>query len=87
MKFPNPVRAAVAQSGIQIDMGWTTEGSDFESRFVQEYSLLHFVQTGSGTHSASYQMSTGGPFPGVKLGLFIATPVTTSNPVTSLSVS
>jgi hypothetical protein len=29
-------------------------------------SLLHSVQTSSGAHAASYTMSTGGSFPGVK---------------------
>jgi hypothetical protein len=47
-------------------MGWTTEGSEFESRWGQEFSLLHVVQTGSGAHPASYPMGTGGSFPGVK---------------------
>jgi hypothetical protein len=36
-----------------------TEGSEFES-------LFHVVQTGSGTHPASYPMSTGGSFLGDK---------------------
>jgi hypothetical protein len=43
-----------------------TEGSEFESRYGQECSLLHVSQTGSGTHPASYQMGTGGSFPGGK---------------------
>jgi hypothetical protein len=30
------------------------------------FSLLHRVQTGSGAHTASYPMGTGGTFPGVK---------------------
>ncbi|PNF41012.1 hypothetical protein B7P43_G08849 [Cryptotermes secundus] len=29
-------------------MGWTTEGSEFESQQGQEFSVLHIVQTGSG---------------------------------------
>jgi hypothetical protein len=33
---------------------------------VQDFSLLHSVQTGSGAHPASYQMGTGGSFPGGK---------------------
>jgi hypothetical protein len=47
-------------------MGWTTKGSEFESRWAQEFSLLHVVQIGSGTHPVSYPMGTGGLFPGVK---------------------
>jgi hypothetical protein len=38
----------------------------FESRYGQEFSLLHVVQTDSGAHPASYSMSTGGSFPGRK---------------------
>jgi len=30
------------------------------------FSLPHHVQTGSGTHPASYPMGTGGSFPGDK---------------------
>jgi hypothetical protein len=32
-----------------------------------EFSLLHEVQTGSGAHSASHLMGTGGSFPGGKV--------------------
>jgi hypothetical protein len=39
---------------------WTTEGSDFETRQGQEFSLLYVVQTGSGVHPTSYPMDTGG---------------------------
>jgi hypothetical protein len=47
-------------------MGSTTKGSEFESRWGQEFSLLHVVQTGSGVHPASYPMGAGGSFPEVK---------------------
>jgi hypothetical protein len=33
-----------------------------ESRYGQEFSLLHVVQTGSGAHP-NYPMGTGGSFP------------------------
>jgi hypothetical protein len=33
---------------------------------VQEFPLLHDVQTGSGAYTASYPMGTGGSFPGGK---------------------
>jgi hypothetical protein len=46
--------------------GWTTEGSEFESRYGQEFFLLHVVQTGSGVRPTSYPMGTGGSFPGAK---------------------
>jgi hypothetical protein len=53
-------------SEIGITTGWTTEGSEFESRQGQEFSLLHVVQTGSEVHTASYPMGTGALFPGEK---------------------
>jgi hypothetical protein len=42
------------------------EGSEFESRYGQEFSLLHVAQTGSGVHPNYYPMGTGASFPGVK---------------------
>jgi hypothetical protein len=51
---------------ITTTYGWTTEGSEFDSRLSQEFSLLHVVRTGSGAHPASYPMGTGGSFPGGK---------------------
>jgi hypothetical protein len=38
--------------------GWKTVGSEFASRWSQEFSLIHIVQTGSGAHPASYPMRT-----------------------------
>jgi hypothetical protein len=32
----------------------------------QEFSLFHFINTGSRAHPASYPMGIGGSFPGVK---------------------
>jgi hypothetical protein len=43
-----------------------TEGSEFESRWGQEFSLLQIVQTGSEVHPTSYTMGTGGSFTGGK---------------------
>jgi hypothetical protein len=40
-----------------LAMGWMTEGSEFESWYGQEFSLLHFIHTGA--HLASYPMGTG----------------------------
>jgi hypothetical protein len=60
--------AEVAQSVQRLAKGWTTKGSGFESRWGQEFSLLHVVQTGSGAHPASYPTGTGGSFPGSKAG-------------------
>jgi hypothetical protein len=33
---------------------------------VQDFSLLHYVQTDSGAHPPSYPMGSGGNFPGVR---------------------
>jgi hypothetical protein len=41
-------------------------GRSSNCRSVQDFSLLHVVQTGSGAHLASYPMSTWGSFPGGK---------------------
>jgi hypothetical protein len=43
-----------------------TEESEFESRYSQEYSLLHVVQTGSLVHPTFFPIGTGSSFPGVK---------------------
>jgi hypothetical protein len=47
-------------------MGWTIEGSEYESRWGQEFSLLHLIQIGPRVHPASYPMSNGGFSPGGK---------------------
>jgi hypothetical protein len=39
--------------------GLEADGSEFESRYGLEFSLLHVVQTGSGIHPTSYPMGTG----------------------------
>jgi hypothetical protein len=49
-----------------VQLGWTAEGSQFESREGLECSLLHIVQTGSGAHPTSYPLGTRGSFPGSK---------------------
>jgi hypothetical protein len=46
--------AGIAHSEKRLVTGWTTEGSEFESRQGQEFSLLHVVQTGFGAHPGSY---------------------------------
>jgi hypothetical protein len=47
-------------------VGWTT-AVRFPSGEVGTSSLLHRVQTGSGAHSVSYPMDTGGSFIGGKV--------------------
>jgi hypothetical protein len=46
--------------------GLTIDGSEFESRWGQEFLLLHVVQSGSGAQQASYPMGNGGSLPGGK---------------------
>jgi hypothetical protein len=55
--------AGIAQSVQWLATGWTAEGSEFESRWGQHFSLFHIGQTGSGAHPASYIMGTRGSFP------------------------
>jgi hypothetical protein len=45
-------RTTIAQSAERLATGWTTKGWEFKSRYGQEFSLLHIVQTGSGDHPA-----------------------------------
>jgi hypothetical protein len=51
------------EPGQRLAVGWTTEGSEFEYWWDQEFALLHDVQTGSEVHPTSYPMGTGGLFP------------------------
>jgi hypothetical protein len=51
-----------AQSAQRLATGWTSRGSELESRWGQEFSLLHSVQIGSWANPASYPMGTGGSF-------------------------
>jgi hypothetical protein len=59
-------RTGIMQLVWRLTTGWTAEGSGFQSRYGQEFSLLHVVQTGPGVHPASYPMGTGDSFPGAK---------------------
>jgi hypothetical protein len=48
-------------------MGWTIGIRGFDSRQgAGNFSVLHFVQTGSGAHPAFYPMGTGALSPEVK---------------------
>jgi hypothetical protein len=51
---------------LWLARGWTTERLEFESRYIQEFSLLHVVQTGSGAEPASYSVGNWGSFSGGK---------------------
>jgi hypothetical protein len=59
-------KVKIVPSVKRLATSWTTEASEFESRYGQEFSLLHVVQTGSGVHPTSYPMGTGGSSPGGK---------------------
>jgi hypothetical protein len=60
--FPSYIAAGKAQSVQKLTAGWTAEVFEFKSRYRQDSSPLHVVQTGSKAHPASYLMSTGGPY-------------------------
>jgi hypothetical protein len=57
----------ISQSVQSLTTGWTTERLKFESRYGQEFSLLHVVQTCSGDNPACYPMGTWSSFPGGKV--------------------
>jgi hypothetical protein len=52
--------------GIATSYWLDSEGSEFESRWDEEFLLFHVVQTGSGAHPTSYPVGTGGSFHGGK---------------------
>jgi hypothetical protein len=60
------------KKGVEIEskrnkkFGTISARPEFDSRQGQDFSLLHSVQTGSGAHTASCTMGTGGSFPGGK---------------------
>jgi hypothetical protein len=49
-----------------LHYGLDDQGVGFRVPVGQEFSLFHVVETGSGPHLTSYQMGTGGSFPGGK---------------------
>jgi hypothetical protein len=51
---------------VDIATGYELDGQRVRVRVPVEtgISLVHFIQTGSETHTASYTMGTGGPFQG-----------------------
>jgi hypothetical protein len=54
--------AGIAQLVQRMTTGCRTEGSEFESRYGEDFYSLHFVQACSSAHKTSYTMGTGGPF-------------------------
>jgi hypothetical protein len=66
LPFPFMWRDVSQDSAVGIATSWTTEGSEWQSRWGQEFLFLHLVQTCSGVHSTSYPMGTGALYPGVK---------------------
>jgi hypothetical protein len=66
--YPSYVFTAFTDRAVGIATGYGLEdqGSEFESRWVQEFSLLQVVQTDSGANVTSYPMGTRGSFPGGK---------------------
>jgi hypothetical protein len=57
------VGAEIAQS-VRLATGWTIEGSKFESRQGQEFSLFHVIKTGPGAQPFTYPKGIGGTIPG-----------------------
>jgi hypothetical protein len=53
--------------GIATGYGLDDQGVGVRVPVVQEFSLLQVIQTGSGAHTVSHPMGTGGSFPGDKV--------------------
>jgi hypothetical protein len=60
------ITTGIAQSVQRLATGWMIKGSEFTSRWGQEFLLLRVVQIGSGAHITSYPMGTGALSPKVK---------------------
>jgi hypothetical protein len=56
----------MTQSAYRLATGWTIEGSEFEFRQGQEFSLLHVVQTGYGPSQPLIQQVSECSFTGGK---------------------
>lgn len=56
------LQAEIPQPLWRLAMGRTTDGSDFEYQYGQEFYLLLVIQTGSGVHPHHIQWELGGPF-------------------------
>jgi hypothetical protein len=77
------IGAGTAQSIKRLVTDWKAEGSELESRYGLELSLLHVVQTGFEAQPASYRMDIGGSFLGGnyrvrKAWIYVSTPQTPS---------
>jgi hypothetical protein len=66
LRYTHNIRSRDSAACKVTGYGLKTDGLEFESRWVKDFSLLHVVQTGSEAHPASCPMSTGGSIPGVK---------------------
>jgi hypothetical protein len=77
LNFTYPLRCLRVPPGVlippveyhwyrEIGYGFDDRGSIPEGGNDGNLSLRHRVQTGSGTHSASYPMGTGSSYPGGK---------------------
>jgi hypothetical protein len=74
----NNIKSQHSAVGWATGYGLDDKGSEFESRWKQDLSFLHVVQTGSGAHPASYPMGTGGFFPGGKAAGTWSWPITSN---------
>jgi hypothetical protein len=59
-----PYTRGIRDDAVGIATGyWAAEGSEFESRWRQDFSPLYVFHAGSGGHPSSYTIDTGGSFP------------------------
>jgi hypothetical protein len=78
---PKIVLGSTADSLVGIAntlWAWMTKGSEFESQWRQEISLLHVFQIGSGVQPTSYPLGTRGSFPGGKAAGALTWPITSN---------
>jgi hypothetical protein len=57
-----PIITQRRDSSVRVAMGYWLEGRGSTPGRNKRFSPLHSVQTGSGTHPASYRMGIGGSF-------------------------
>jgi hypothetical protein len=71
-------RSRDSSVGIATGYGLDDRGIGVDSRWAQEFSILHVVQTGFATHPASYPVGTGGSFAGGKAAGALSRPFTSN---------
>jgi hypothetical protein len=64
--------------GIATGNGLNNRGVGVRVLAVQDFYILHVIQTDSGAHQASYSMDTEGSFPGTKAAGVWSWPLTSN---------